>query len=223
MNINNSSFDSDLAGFIDHTALKPEVVMSDVKKLCDEATRFQFASVCVNPVWVPLCVKMLSDTQVKVCTVVGFPLGANTTQVKCEETKQAVSDGAAEIDMVMNIGKFKDGDDDFVYEDIHEVVNSARPALVKVIIETCLLTDAEIAKASGIVKKAGAAFVKTSTGFNKAGATESDVQLMRKVVGADFGVKAAGGIRDRETALKMIKAGANRIGASASLVIIGAE
>ncbi len=211
---------SNLAKYIDHTILKPEATREQVLQLCDEAKQYGFASVCVNPYWVKTASERLFGSKVDVCSVIGFPLGTNTTCLKVEETKRAVSDGAMEIDMVINVGMLKTGDLDFIYRDINRVVEAAKPALVKVIIETCLLTDEEKVTACIIAKKAGAQFVKTSTGFNAAGATVEDVALMRRVVGDSVGVKAAGGIRDRETALAMVKAGANRIGASASIKIV---
>lgn len=211
----------ELAQFIDHTNLKPESTSSDIEKLCDEATEFGFASVCVNPLFVPLCHKKLKTSPVKVCTVVGFPLGATTTAMKVEETKEAIRQGAEEIDMVIAVGKLKENDNGYVENDIRKVVEAAgNSAIVKVIIETCLLTKEEKVRACELSQKAGAHFVKTSTGFNKAGAAIEDVALMRSVVGKKMGVKAAGGIRDFETAMKMIEAGASRIGASASLQII---
>jgi len=209
-----------LARMIDHTLLKPEATQEQILQLCQEAKEHHFATVCVNPCWVKLCAEALQGTDVGVCSVVGFPLGANTSCLKTEESKRAVTDGATEIDMVINIGRLKSNDLAFVRNDIYQVVTAATPAHVKVIIETCLLTDEEKVAACVLAKDAGAHFVKTSTGFNKTGATVEDVVLMRKVVGHEFGVKAAGGIRDLPTALSMIKAGANRIGASASVAIV---
>lgn len=206
--------------FIDHTILKPEASEAQVVKLCEEAKEFDFASVCVNPCHVALCAKLLANTDVKVCTVIGFPLGANTAEVKGFETKNAVDNGATEIDMVINIGALKDKKYDVVFNDIKAVVDNAMGKLVKVILETCLLTPEEIVKACELSKDAGADFVKTSTGFNKYGATVEDVALMRKTVGKDMGVKASGGVRTREDMLKMIEAGANRIGASAGKALI---
>ncbi len=211
-----------LAHLIDHTLLKPEATRAQVEKLCEEAVRYGFASVCVNPTWVRLCRELVRGSGVLVCTVVGFPLGASTTETKAFETRKALEDGADEFDMVINIGRLKSGDYDFVEKDIAAVVQAARPrGHVKVIIETCYLTDEEKIKACLLAKAAGAAFVKTSTGFGKHGATLGDVALMRKVVGSELGVKAAGGIRDFEAAAQMVEAGANRIGASASVEIIG--
>lgn len=206
--------------FIDHTILKPEASEAQVVKLCEEAKEFDFASVCVNPCHVALCAKLLANTDVKVCTVIGFPLGANTSEVKGFETKNAVDNGATEIDMVINVGALKDKKYDVVFNDIKAVVDNAMGKLVKVILETCLLTPEEIVKACELSKDAGADFVKTSTGFNKYGATVEDVALMRKTVGKDMGVKASGGVRTREDMLKMIEAGANRIGASAGKALI---
>ncbi len=215
------SFDKgSLARMIDHTLLKPEATKEQILHLCHEAKEYHFATVCVNPCWVRLCVETLQGTDVGICSVVGFPLGANTSCLKTEEAKRAVTDGASEIDMVINIGKLKSGDLAFVRNDIYRVIASATPAHVKVIIEACLLTDEEKVAACVLAKDAGAHFVKTSTGFGKSGATVDDVALMRRVVGQGLGVKAAGGIRDLPTALSMIKAGANRIGASASVAII---
>jgi len=211
----------EFAQLIDHTNLKPEATTADIEKLCDEALQFGFASVCVNPLFVPLCAEKVKNSQVKVCAVVGFPLGANTTATKVQETKEAVENGANEIDMVIAVGKLKEGDDAYVENDIRQVVNAAgNRASVKVIIETCLLTKEEKIRACQSAQKAGAHFVKTSTGFNKAGATVEDVSLMRSIVGEAMGVKAAGGIRNFQTALEMVNAGASRIGASSSVQII---
>jgi len=211
----------ELAAYIDHTLLKPEATIEDIKKLCEEAKRYSFASVCVNPLFVKDCNRILKDSTVKVCTVVGFPLGATTTVTKVEEAKDAIKNGAEELDMVIPIGVLKQGDFNYVENDIRSIVVAAgNNVLIKVIIETCLLTNEEKIKACEIAHKAGAHFVKTSTGFNKAGATVDDVKLMRTIVGNGMGVKAAGGIRDYQTALTMIKAGANRIGASASVKIV---
>ena len=210
----------ELARFIDHTLLKPEATPSQIKKLCEEAKKYSFASVCVNPTNVALAAKLLDGSVVKVCTVIGFPLGANTSFVKAAETRDAVANGATEIDMVINVGALKAKNYDQVESDIRAVVEAAGGNLVKVIIETCLLTDDEKVKACELSEKAGADFVKTSTGFNKSGATPEDIALMRKTVGAKMGVKASGGVRDTEAALAMIKNGATRIGASASIAII---
>lgn len=208
------------ARYIDHTLLKPEGTRQQIEKLCTEAAEFGFASVCVNPTWVSYCSHLLRGTKVLVCTVVGFPLGANTTEVKAYETKQCVEQGACEIDMVINVGRLKSGEYDFVAQDIHAVVEAAHPAHVKVILENCYLTDEEKIKASLLSREAGAHFVKTSTGFGPSGAKIEDVALMRRVVGEQLGVKAAGGIREYDTASKMIAAGASRLGASASIAIL---
>lgn len=216
------SIDRTLARLIDHTQLKPEATVSDIERLCSEARHFGFASVCVNPTHVALCARLLSGSAVKVCTVVGFPLGATTTAVKAYETEEAIRHGAQEIDMVINIGMLKSGDRDEVERDIRAVVDVARRggALTKVILETALLSDAEKEEACRCSVRAGAAFVKTSTGFSKSGATASDVALMRRTVGPTIGVKAAGGIRTRDDALTMVRNGATRIGASASIHIV---
>lgn len=212
----------ELARLIDHTLLKPEAMEAQITRLCNEAVEHGFASVCLNPCWVRLSRDLVRGSGVLVCTVVGFPLGATSTEAKAFETQKAIEHGADEIDMVINIGKLKSQDYDFVERDIRAVVAAAgRRGKVKVILETCYLTDEEKIKGCLLVQKAGAAFVKTSTGFGKEGATLSDVALMRKVVGEQLGVKAAGGIRDYEDAVKMVEAGANRIGASASIKIIG--
>ena len=211
-----------MASMIDHTVLKPSTSREDIEKLCEEARRFRFASVCINPCYVPLCAQMLRMTNVKVCTVVGFPLGANRSEVKAFETERAINDGAQEVDMVINVGALKSKDHDLVESDIRAVVEMCRGIVVsKVIIEAALLTDEEKVTACTLAKVAGADFVKTSTGFGPGGATAHDVALMRGVVGEDMGVKAAGGIRDVETAQEMIAAGASRIGASASVKIVG--
>ena len=215
-------FDRKLAGMIDHTLLKPEATPEEVNVLCNEAIRYCFASVCVNPAYVRQCSAILQNSTVAVCTVVGFPLGATTTSSKRFETGQALQDGAQEIDMVINIGMLKSGQDRYVEDDIRAVSNAAHlgGAICKVIIETALLTDDEKIRACELAKSAGADFVKTSTGFSKAGATAADVTLMRRVVGKEMGVKAAGGIRTKPDALAMIAAGATRIGASASIKIV---
>jgi len=211
-----------MASMIDHTVLAPATSREDIEKLCEEARRFRFASVCVNPCYVPLCAQMLRMTSVKVCTVVGFPLGANRSEVKAFETERAISDGAQEVDMVINVGALKSKDHELVESDIRAVVEKCRSIVVsKVIIEAALLTDEEKVTACALAKAAGADFVKTSTGFGPGGATAHDVALMRGVVGENMGVKAAGGIRDVETAEEMIAAGASRIGASASVKIVG--
>ena len=213
----------ELAKFIDHTLLKPETAEEEIRKLCAEASEYEFASVCVNPHWVPLCAKLLDGTTVKICTVIGFPLGANSKEVKAFEASSALQAGANEFDMVINIGALKSLDYRAVYEDISVIVNTVHPHTVKVIIETALLTDREKIEACAIAKEAGAHFVKTSTGFAKGGATVDDIQLMKKVVGEKMEVKASGGVRDYETAIEMIKAGATRIGASAGVAIVKGE
>ncbi|NSL50281.1 deoxyribose-phosphate aldolase [Calidifontibacillus erzurumensis] len=213
-----------LAKMIDHTALKPETTKEQIVKLCNEAKEYGFFSVCVNPMWVQEASNLLNGTDVKVCTVIGFPLGANTPETKAFETKNAIDKGATEVDMVINIGALKDKNDDLVEQDIRAVVEAAHgKALVKVIIETCLLTEEEKVRACKLAVKAGADFVKTSTGFSSLGATVEDVKLMRETVGEQVGVKASGGIRDREFALQLIEAGATRIGASASVAIVKSE
>ena len=211
----------DLAKMIDHTNLKASTVKEDILKLTNEAKEYQFASVCVNPTWVELGAQELKGTDVKVCTVIGFPLGANTKEVKVFETKDAIEKGAQEIDMVINIGKLKDGDYDYVESEIAAVVEASKgKAIVKVIIETSLLTDEEKKKACSLAVQAGADFVKTSTGFSTGGATVEDVALMRQTVGANVGVKASGGIHSKEEALAMVNAGATRIGASSGIAIV---
>lgn len=206
---------------IDHTALKPNTNKESISKLITEAKTYDFASVCVNPCWVALAHQELKDTDVKVCTVIGFPLGANTTEVKVFETKDAIEKGAQEIDMVINIAMLKDKEYDYVENEIHQIVEVAKDkAIVKVIIETCLLTDEEKIKACELSQKAGADFVKTSTGFSTGGATVHDIALMRKTVGAEMGVKASGGVHTHEEALAMVEAGATRIGASAGVKLL---
>jgi deoxyribose-phosphate aldolase len=212
----------DVARYIDHTLLKPEAARPEVERLCQEARAFGFASVCVNPTWVKECAHALYGSPVKTCTVVGFPLGATLPDVKAYETRRAVFDGATEIDMVINIGALKSGDDELVGRDIRLVVEAAHEAcaLVKTILETALLTDEEKVRACLLAKEAGADFVKTSTGFSKGGATVADIELMRRTVGAGVGVKAAGGVKDLQAAREMIAAGATRIGASAGVRIV---
>lgn len=206
---------------IDHTALKPSTTKDEILKLLDEAKTYDFASVCVNPCWIELAHQELKHTDVKVCTVIGFPLGANTTEVKVFEAKDAIEKGAQEIDMVINVAMLKDKEYDYVENEIQKIVEVAKDkALVKVIIEACLLTDEEKIKACELSQKAGADFVKTSTGFSTGGATVHDVALMRKTVGTDMGVKASGGVHTHEEALAMIEAGANRIGASAGVKLL---
>jgi deoxyribose-phosphate aldolase len=211
-----------VAGMIDHTLLKPDATRKDIEKLCREAAEFHFATVCVNPTWVATCAALLRGTGVGVCSVVGFPLGATTADVKHYETRRAIFDGASEIDMVINIGALKSGDLQVVERDIAAVVSPCREvsAISKVIIEAALLTDDEKITASALAKAAGADFVKTSTGFATGGATPADVALMRRVVGADMGVKAAGGVRDYEGLKAMVAAGATRVGASAGVKIV---
>ncbi len=214
----------DIANMIDHTLLKPEATEKQVENLCKEAVEYGFYSVCVNPWFVPLCAKLLRRTKVKVCTVIGFPLGATTPETKACETRCVIGDGAQECDMVVNIGALKSGEYAMVERDIRGVVRAARQgSVVKVILETCLLTDEEKVKACEIAKKAGADYVKTSTGFSKGGATAEDISLMRKTVGSEMGVKASGGVRSKEDVEKMVKAGATRIGASASVKIVSGE
>ena len=206
--------------YIDHTLLKPDASQEQIETLIEEAKKYDFASVCVNPTWVSFAAQALKATDVKVCTVIGFPLGANTPELKAFETSDAIQNGANEVDMVINIGALKSRNFDLVERDIRAVVESAKGTLVKVIIETCLLTDDEKVKACQIAQKAGADFVKTSTGFSTGGATVADVALMRKTVGPDMGVKASGGARSYEDALAFIKAGATRIGASSGVAIM---
>ncbi len=209
-----------LAKYIDHTILKPDTTKAQVKVICDEAKKYQFASVCVNQYNTAFVKNELKDSDVKVCTVVGFPLGAVTKDVKAFETKQAIADGADEIDMVINIGALKDGLEDEVYEDIKAVVEAAAGATVKVIIETCLLTDEQKEIACKLAVKAKADFVKTSTGFSSGGATVEDVRLMKEAVAGQAKVKASGGVRDYEDAMAVIEAGADRIGASSGVAIM---
>jgi deoxyribose-phosphate aldolase len=213
---------SEIAGMIDHTLLKPTATRDEIAILCDEAKRYRFASVCIQPCYVSLAAQLLRLTNVKVCTVAGFPLGANRPETKAYEAERAIADGAHEIDMVANICALKSKDDELVERDIRAVVDACRSIVVsKVIIEAALLTDDEKVRICRIAKAAGADFVKTSTGFGPGGATAHDVRLMRATVGEEMGVKAAGGIRDAETAREMIEAGASRIGASASIKIVG--
>lgn len=205
---------------IDHTLLKPESTREQIKSLCDEALEYNFKSVCINPFWVSYANDILKDSEVSVCTVIGFPLGANTTSMKAAEAREAILNGADEVDMVINVGLLKSKEYDLVEEDIKAVVEESKDKIVKVIIETCLLSDEEIVKACEISMKSGADFVKTSTGFNSAGAKAQDVNLMRKTVGDTLGVKASGGIRDLKTAREMIENGATRLGVSAGIEII---
>jgi len=212
---------SELARMIDHTLLKTDATEDDVRRLCQEALEYGFASVCVQPVYVSLAARLLEGSPVKVCSVAGFPFGANLTETKAFEARAAVDDGAAEIDMVINVGALKSRDYRAVVSDIEGVVKAVgRDALVKVILETGLLTDDEKVTACRLSQEAGAHFVKTSTGFIAGGATEEDVRLMRETVGPEMGVKAAGGIRDAATALRMIAAGASRLGCSASVAVM---
>jgi deoxyribose-phosphate aldolase len=213
--------DNVLARMIDHTLLAPTATRAEIEALCDEARENCFASVCVNPWWVTLASEKLAETPVRVCTVIGFPLGANRSQTKVYEALRAVEDGAVELDMVLNSGALRSGDYSAVERDIAGVVEAGRGrAIVKVILETGHLTDEEKVKACVLARRAGAHFVKTSTGFGKGGATEADVRLMRRVVGPALGVKASGGVKDQPTALRMIEAGATRIGASAGIRIV---
>lgn len=211
----------DWASLIDHTLLKPEATDEDIKRLCEEAARYRFASVCVNPTWVKVAACSLRGTGVPVCTVIGFPLGATLADVKAYEARRAIFDGASEVDMVINVGALKSGDDCLVEHDIRSVVEVAHEYQVtcKVIIETALLTDDEKVRACLAAKKAGADFVKTSTGFSKSGATVADIALMRRTVGADLGVKASGGVKGLDDARKLVEAGATRIGASVGVKI----
>ncbi|EFA22624.1 deoxyribose-phosphate aldolase [Bifidobacterium gallicum] len=212
----------ELAKYMDATLLKADATEEQIDELCDEAKQYDTASVCVNPYWVSRAAKNLADTDVKVCTVIGFPLGANTTATKVFETNDAINNGADEIDMVINIGELKSGHDQVVFDDIKAVADAthAQHKLLKVIIETALLNDDEKIRATKMTLDAGADFVKTSTGFSTAGATAPDVALMRETVGPDFGVKAAGGIHSLEEAYDMINAGATRLGVSAHVQIL---
>ncbi|WP_055071292.1 deoxyribose-phosphate aldolase [Clostridium massiliamazoniense] len=213
-----------IASIIDHTILKADATKEAVEKVCKEAIEYKFASVCINPANIALCAELLKGSGVKVCTVIGFPLGANTSEVKAFETKDAIEKGANEVDMVINIGKLKDKDYDYVKKDIEAVVEAAKgKALTKVIIETCLLTDEEKVKACELAKEAGADFVKTSTGFSTGGSTPEDIKLMRETVGPEMGVKASGGVRSLKDAEAVIENGATRIGASASVAICNGQ
>lgn len=213
-----------VARVIDHTILKPEATGDDIRRVCAEARAYGFASVCVNPCWVPLVAAELRGTPVKVCTVVGFPLGANATETKMAETAAAIRVGAYEIDMVLNVGALRSGDHTTVANDIRAVaeVSHASGAILKIILETALLSDEQKVRVCEIAKAAGADFVKTSTGFGPGGATAADISLMRRAVGPDLGVKASGGIRTLEDLRKMLAAGATRIGASAGVQIVEA-
>ncbi len=217
--------DTELARMIDHTLLKPEATIEEVTKLCLEAKTYNFASVCINPGYVSLAFSLLKDTRVKVCTVIGFPLGANSTQTKRFEAEQAIQNGAMEVDMVVNVGMLKSKQYEYIFNDIQQIVLASKNLRVvtKVILETALLTDEEKVIACLISKHAGADFVKTSTGFSKGGATVGDIALMKYVVGSAVGVKASGGIRTKEDAEAMVASGASRIGASASVKIVSGE
>jgi deoxyribose-phosphate aldolase len=213
----------ELAGLIDHTLLKPYSSEDDIKRICQEAIEYGFWSVCVNPNYVSLASQYVKNSSVKVCSVLDFPFGANTLEVKIHEAKKSIQDGANELDMVINLGALRSGKYDIVKNEIEKVVEqgkSQRNTIIKVIIETGLLTEKEKILACELVKKSEADFVKTSTGFNAPGATVTDVELLRKIVGPDFGVKASGGIRTLNDALKLIEAGANRIGTSSGVAII---
>jgi deoxyribose-phosphate aldolase len=215
---------SNIAKMIDHTALKADTTKDTIEKLCKEASEYKFASVCVNPTWVETAAQLLKGSDVKVCTVIGFPLGANTPETKAFETKDAIEKGATEVDMVINIGALKDKNDELVERDIRAVASAAKgKALSKVIIETSLLTEEEKVRACEIAVRAGADYVKTSTGFSSGGATVEDIELMRKTVGPEIGVKASGGVRDTEGAEALVKAGATRIGASSGVSIVKGE
>lgn len=208
------------AKYIDHTLLKPDCKDENIEKLCCEARNYGFKSVCINPSYIPLCKKLLEGSDVLVCTVVGFPLGATSTYSKVEETKKAVDDGADEIDMVINISRLKEKDDAYTLNEIKAIKQACQGRTLKVIIETCLLSEEEKVRACLLAKEAGADFVKTSTGFSTGGATKEDIALMRKTVGPDMGVKASGGVRDAQGFMDMVNAGATRIGASAGIKIM---
>ena len=214
---------SELASYIDHTLLKPDATRAQLEQLCAEAAEHQFSTVCVNGSRVELAYSLLEDSDVQVCTVVGFPLGAMDADAKRYETEAAVDAGASEIDMVMNVGRFKDGEHEYIVREIRDVVEAADDRVVKVILETCLLTNDEIAQACKLVAQAQAHFVKTSTGFGNAGATLEHVKLMRETVGQFAGVKAAGGVRNANDAQAMIEAGATRIGTSNGVAIVSGE
>ncbi|MFP5109164.1 deoxyribose-phosphate aldolase [Neobacillus sp. C211] len=215
---------TNIAAMIDHTLLKPEATRQQIVSLCQEAKEYKFASVCVNPTWVGTAKELLQGSGVMVCTVIGFPLGATTSETKAFETKNAIENGAEEVDMVINIGALKDHNDELVEKDIRAVVEAAKgKAHTKVIIETSLLSNEEKIRACELSVKAGADFVKTSTGFSTGGATAEDIALMRKTVGPDLGVKASGGVRSTEDVQKMIEAGATRIGASSSIAIVNGK
>ncbi|PGS52717.1 deoxyribose-phosphate aldolase [Bacillus sp. AFS041924] len=212
------------ANLVDHTLLRADAKREEIAKLAEEAKEFSFASICINPTWVSYASELLKDSSVKVCTVIGFPLGANTPEVKAFETTNAIENGAGEIDMVINISALKEKNDELVERDVRAVVEAAKgKALVKVIIETCLLTDEEKVRACELSVKAGADFVKTSTGFSTGGATVEDVALMRKTVGENVGVKASGGVRNLKDVENVVAAGANRIGTSSGVKIVQGE
>ncbi|MEH7347853.1 MULTISPECIES: deoxyribose-phosphate aldolase [Gottfriedia] len=212
------------ASLVDHTLLRADAKREEIAKLAEEAKEFSFASVCINPTWVSYASELLKDSSVKVCTVIGFPLGANTPEVKAFETTNAIENGAEEVDMVINISALKEKNDELVERDVRAVVEAAKgKALVKVIIETCLLTDEEKVRACELSVKAGADFVKTSTGFSTGGATVEDVALMRKTVGENVGVKASGGVRSLKDVENVVAAGANRIGTSSGVKLVQGE
>ncbi|MEH7513667.1 deoxyribose-phosphate aldolase [Gottfriedia acidiceleris] len=212
------------ASLVDHTLLRADAKREEIAKLAEEAKEFSFASVCINPTWVSYASELLKDSSVKVCTVIGFPLGANTPEVKAFETTNAIENGAEEVDMVINISALKEKNDELVEKDVRAVVEAAKgKALVKVIIETCLLTDEEKVRACELSVKAGADFVKTSTGFSTGGATVEDVALMRKTVGENVGVKASGGVRSLKDVENVVAAGANRIGTSSGVKLVQGE
>ena len=216
-----SDVSASIAGYIDHTLLKPEATQGDVEKLCDEAATHHFASICVNPAWVRLAADRLKSSPVKICSVIGFPFGATMPEMKGFETKMVRDDGAVEFDMVINIGALKSGDDALVLRDMEAVVRAAGyNGTVKVILETAYLNEDEKVRACRLAKRAGAHFVKTSTGYGPSGAKVEDIRLMRETVGQEMGVKASGGVRDAQVAMRMIEAGASRIGASASVKIV---
>lgn len=212
----------ELASMIDHTLLKPEATLMEIIRLCEEAMQYNFASVCVNPSYVSTCFDLVKSSNIKVCTVIGFPLGATTIQSKLSEAEEAIKNSAEELDMVINIGRLKDRNFDFVFEDLKAIADLSKKyqCTSKAILETCLLNDEEIVAACLLAKEAGLNFVKTSTGFSKSGATKHDVALMKFVVGDKLQVKASGGIRTYEDAMEMINAGAARLGASAGVKII---
>ncbi|MBU6383314.1 MAG: deoxyribose-phosphate aldolase [Verrucomicrobia bacterium] len=215
-----NSFDQELAQYIDHTLLKPEATQSQIDALCHEAASYQFASVCIHPCYVAKAVENLKNSDIPICTVIGFPLGATTTDVKIFEAQKAFEAGATEFDMVINIGAAKSGDFDLIENEIRAVVQTVQGSTVTVILETALLTETEIQKICERAKIAGAHYVKTSTGFSSRGASLKDIEIMRAAVGPDMGVKASGGIKDRKTAKRMIAAGANRIGTSSGIAIV---